>query len=187
MQLCVFQDEDLGYTWWQITFPWPSPDTIYPLHCITRLGEHVTEPLKKAVIQESTGAYTSPVVLVRKAGSSLQLCVTYGKLKAAIMFPYTRMIGIGKPFQHPLGCTSTLGFLSEYATGQPLFRDWCRWGWVTWCCKSCFLHSEVCFLGQISAEGIGTSPDKKSCRAAVEGLQYSEGLKVLLRLLFYTW
>lgn len=44
--------------------------------------EHISRLLKKGVIKESTSAYASLVVLVRKADGNLRLCDDYRKLNA---------------------------------------------------------------------------------------------------------
>lgn len=44
--------------------------------------EHIGKLLKKGVIRESSCAYASPIVLVRKADGSLKLCVDHRKLSS---------------------------------------------------------------------------------------------------------
>ncbi|XP_049332151.1 uncharacterized protein LOC125799454 [Astyanax mexicanus] len=42
--------------------------------------DHISQLLRKGVIQESTSSYASPVVVVRKSDGSIRLCVDYRKL-----------------------------------------------------------------------------------------------------------
>jgi len=47
-----------------------------------KVKEHISNLLSKGVIKESTSAYVSPQVLVRKGDGSLRLCVDYCRLHA---------------------------------------------------------------------------------------------------------
>ncbi|XP_028290920.1 uncharacterized protein LOC114454569 [Gouania willdenowi] len=85
----ALQDEDLGYTdrvKHEIHLvddaPVAQPYRRIPPTQYNEVREHIKKLLKKGVIQESTSAYASPVVLVRKADGSLRLCVDYRKLNA---------------------------------------------------------------------------------------------------------
>uniref|UniRef100_A0A3P9I2U1 Gypsy retrotransposon integrase-like protein 1 n=1 Tax=Oryzias latipes TaxID=8090 RepID=A0A3P9I2U1_ORYLA len=82
-------DEDLGYTkhvQHEIPVlnetPVSQPYRRVPPNQYKEVREHISELLKKGVIQESSSSYASPIVLVRKADGSLRLCVDYRKLNA---------------------------------------------------------------------------------------------------------
>ena len=85
----AFSYEDLGYTdkvQHEIhsvdDVPVTQPYRRVPPTQYQEVREHITQLLKKGVIKESTSAYTSPIVLVRKADNSLRLCVDYRCLNA---------------------------------------------------------------------------------------------------------
>lgn len=80
-------DEDLGYTD-RVKHEIPVVDDVpvsqpyrrIPPNQYKEVREHISELLKKGVIQESSSPYASPVVLVRKSDGSLRLCVDYRRL-----------------------------------------------------------------------------------------------------------
>lgn len=83
------QDEDLGYTdrvKHEISVvdetPVSQPYRRIPPTQYKEVRDHVSELLKKGVIQESSSSYASPVVLVRKSDGSLRLCVDYRRLNS---------------------------------------------------------------------------------------------------------
>lgn len=80
-------DEDLGYTdrvKHEIPLvdetPVSQPYRRIPPNQYNEVREHISELLKKGVIQESSSSYASPIVLVRKSDGSLRLCVDYRRL-----------------------------------------------------------------------------------------------------------
>ena len=82
-------DEDLGYTdrvRHEIPLtddnPVSQPYRRIPPTQLEEVREHISELLRKGVICESSSAYASPVVLVRKADGSLRLCVDYRRLNS---------------------------------------------------------------------------------------------------------
>lgn len=85
----AFKDEDLGYTE-KISHEIHLVDDVPVTQAYRRIPptqykevrEHITQLLKKGVIKESTSAYASPIVLVRKTDNSLRLCVDYRRLNA---------------------------------------------------------------------------------------------------------
>lgn len=83
------QDEDLGYTdkvKHEIPVidetPVSQPYRRIPPTQYKEVRDHISELLKKGVIQESSSSYASPVVLVRKSDGSLRLCVDYRRLNS---------------------------------------------------------------------------------------------------------
>ncbi|XP_029902664.1 uncharacterized protein LOC115355879 [Myripristis murdjan] len=82
-------DEDLGYTD-RVKHEIPVVDDVpvsqpyrrIPPNQYKEVREHISELLKKGVIQESSSPYASPVVLVRKSDGSLRLCVDYRRLNS---------------------------------------------------------------------------------------------------------
>lgn len=83
------EDEDLGYTervqheiHLTDDIPVTQPYRRIPPTQYSEVREHIGKLLKKGVIQESSSAYASPIVLVRKADGSLRLCVDFRKLNA---------------------------------------------------------------------------------------------------------
>lgn len=82
-------DEDLGYTD-QIRHEIPVLDEIpvsqpyrrIPPNQYKEVRNHISELLRKGVIQESVSSYASPIVLVRKPDGSLRLCVDYRRLNS---------------------------------------------------------------------------------------------------------
>lgn len=82
-------DEDLGYTdrvKHEIPVvdetPVSQPYRRIPPNQYKEVREHISELLRKGVIQESSSSYASPVVLVRKSDGSLRLCVDYRRLNS---------------------------------------------------------------------------------------------------------
>uniref|UniRef100_A0A8P4GS98 Gypsy retrotransposon integrase-like protein 1 n=1 Tax=Dicentrarchus labrax TaxID=13489 RepID=A0A8P4GS98_DICLA len=83
------QDEDLGYTD-QVKHEIPvvdespvsQPYRRIPPNQYQEVREHISELLRKGVIQESSSSYASPIVLVRKSDGTLRLCVDYRRLNA---------------------------------------------------------------------------------------------------------
>lgn len=80
-------DEDLGFTdrvQHEINLvddvPVNLPYRRIPPNQYREAKEHIAQLLRKGVIHESSSAYASPVVLVRKADGSIRLCVDYRKL-----------------------------------------------------------------------------------------------------------
>lgn len=85
----ALRDEDLGYTdrvRHEIPLtddnPVSQPYRRIPPTQLEEVREHISELLRKGVICESSSAYASPVVLVRKADGSLRLCVDYRRLNS---------------------------------------------------------------------------------------------------------
>lgn len=85
----ALHDEDLGYTdrvKHEIPVvdeaPVSQPYRRIPPNQYKEVREHISELLRKGVIQESSSSYASPVVLVRKSDGSLRLCVDYRRLNA---------------------------------------------------------------------------------------------------------
>lgn len=83
------QDEDLGYTdrvKHEISVtgetPVSQPYRRIPPTQYKEVRDHISELLKKGVIQESFSPYASPVVLVRKSDGRLRLCVDYRRLNS---------------------------------------------------------------------------------------------------------
>ena len=88
-EVFAVKDEDLGHT--DIVkheihllddTPVAQPYRRIPPTQYSEVREHISQLLKKGVIQESTSAYASPIVLVRKSDGSLRLCVDYRRLNA---------------------------------------------------------------------------------------------------------
>lgn len=82
-------DEELGYTekvqheiHLTDEVPVTQPYRRIPPTQYREVREHIAKLLKKGVIQESTSAYASPIVVVRKPDGSLRLCIDYRKLNA---------------------------------------------------------------------------------------------------------
>ena len=82
-------DEDLGYTdrvKHEIPVvdetPVSQPYRRIPPNQYKEVKMHISELLKKGVIQESSSSYASPIVLVRKPDGSLRLCVDYRRLNS---------------------------------------------------------------------------------------------------------
>ncbi len=82
-------DEDLGFTdkvqhEIHVTddVPVTQPYRRIPPTQYKEVREHISKLLKKGVIQESTSAYASPIVLVRKTDGSLRLCADYRQLNS---------------------------------------------------------------------------------------------------------
>uniref|UniRef100_A0A672FZX6 Gypsy retrotransposon integrase-like protein 1 n=1 Tax=Salarias fasciatus TaxID=181472 RepID=A0A672FZX6_SALFA len=80
-------DEDLGFTdrvKHEIPVvdetPVSQPYRRIPPNQYQEVREHISELLRKEVIQESSSSYASPIVLVRKSDGSLRLCVDYRRL-----------------------------------------------------------------------------------------------------------
>ncbi|KAG1936344.1 interleukin-1 receptor accessory protein-like 1-A [Pimephales promelas] len=80
-------DEELGFTdrvQHEINLvddvPINLPYRRVPPNQYKEVKEHIAQLLRKGVIQESSSAYASPVVLVRKTDGSIRLCVDYRKL-----------------------------------------------------------------------------------------------------------
>lgn len=85
----ALEDEDLGFTdkvkheiHVADDVPVTQPYRRIPPTQYREVREHISKLLKKGVIQESTSAYASPIVLVRKTDGSLRLCVDYRQLNA---------------------------------------------------------------------------------------------------------
>lgn len=85
----ALQDEDLGYTdkvKHEINLVDDVPVTQayrrIPPTQYQEVREHIAQLLKKGVIRESTSAYASPIVLVRKTDNGLRLCVDYRRLNS---------------------------------------------------------------------------------------------------------
>ncbi len=83
----TLEDEDLGFTkrvQHEINLVDDAPVNLpycrIPPNKYREAKEHLVQLLRKGVIQESSSAYVSPVVLVRKADGSIRLCVDYPKL-----------------------------------------------------------------------------------------------------------
>lgn len=83
----AIHDEDLGYTdkvKHEIPVvdetPVSQPYRRIPPNQYKEVREHISELLRKGVIQESSSSYASPIVLVRKSDGSLRLCVDYRRL-----------------------------------------------------------------------------------------------------------
>lgn len=83
------EDEDLGHTdkvqheiHLTDNTPVTQPFRRIPPTQYREVREHIGKLLKKGVIRESSSAYASPIVLVRKADGSLRLCVDYRKLNS---------------------------------------------------------------------------------------------------------
>ncbi|KAL0161724.1 hypothetical protein M9458_045449, partial [Cirrhinus mrigala] len=83
----ALEDDDLGFTnrvQHEINLvddvPVNLPYRRIPPNQYREAKEHIAQLLRKGVIQESSSAYASPVVLVRKADGSIRLCVDYRKL-----------------------------------------------------------------------------------------------------------
>ncbi len=83
----ALEDEDLGFTnrvQHEIHLVDDVPVTLpyrrIPPNQYREAKEHIAQLLRKGVIQESSSAYASPVVLVRKVDGSIRLCVDYRKL-----------------------------------------------------------------------------------------------------------
>lgn len=81
------EDEDLGYTdkvqheiHLTDDVPVVQPYRRIPPTQYGEVREHMSKLLRKGVIKESTSAYASPIVLVRKSDGTLRLCVDYRKL-----------------------------------------------------------------------------------------------------------
>ena len=82
-------DEDLGYTD-QVKHEIPlldetpvsQPYRRIPPNQYKEVKEHISDLLRKGVIQESSSSYASPIVLVRKPDGSLRMCVDYRKLNS---------------------------------------------------------------------------------------------------------
>lgn len=80
-------EDDLGYTE-KVTHeinlvdevPVSLPYRHTPPTQYKEVKEHISQLLKKGVIQESSSSYASPVVVVRKSDGSIRLCVDYRKL-----------------------------------------------------------------------------------------------------------
>ncbi|KAL6479685.1 hypothetical protein MHYP_G00107180 [Metynnis hypsauchen] len=60
--------------------PVTQPYHQVPPNQYREVQDHISKLLRKGVIQESSHAYASPIVLVRKSDGSIMLCVDYGKL-----------------------------------------------------------------------------------------------------------
>ncbi|XP_048849544.1 uncharacterized protein LOC125719208 [Brienomyrus brachyistius] len=87
IDIFAVEDEDLGYTdrvRHEIHLtdddPVTQPYRRIPPTQYGEVKEHISKLLSKGVIQESSSAYASPIVLVRKADGSLRLCVDYRRL-----------------------------------------------------------------------------------------------------------
>lgn len=83
------EDEDLGYAdkvqheiHLTDDVPVTQPYRRIPPTQYSEVREHIGKLLKKGIIRESSSAYASPIVLVRKSDGSLRLCVDYRKLNA---------------------------------------------------------------------------------------------------------
>lgn len=83
------RDDDLGFTdrvKHEIPVtddaPVSQPYRRIPPTQYKEVQDHISELLKKGVIQESSSSYASPVVLVRKSDGSLRLCVDYRRLNS---------------------------------------------------------------------------------------------------------
>lgn len=91
IDIFALEDEDLGYTD-KITHeihlidnePVTQPYRRIPPNQYKEVKDHISQLLRKGVIQESNSAYASPIVLVRKADGSIRLCVDYRKLNQKI-------------------------------------------------------------------------------------------------------
>ncbi|KAL2095623.1 hypothetical protein ACEWY4_007771 [Coilia grayii] len=80
-------EEDLGYTDRVVheinlvdEVPVNLPYRRIPPTQYKEVKEHISQLLRKGVIQESSSSYASPVVIVRKSDGSIRLCVDYRKL-----------------------------------------------------------------------------------------------------------
>ena len=72
----------------QLTTTEPMKGKAYSLHHAMRetLDKEIDSMLAMGVIEESSGAYASPVVMVKKPGGSTSVCVDYRKLNSATVF-----------------------------------------------------------------------------------------------------
>uniref|UniRef100_A0A3B1KGI5 ribonuclease H n=1 Tax=Astyanax mexicanus TaxID=7994 RepID=A0A3B1KGI5_ASTMX len=80
-------DDELGYTEkvkHEIVLVDDTPVNLpyrrIPPNQYKEVKDHISQLLRKGVIQESTSSYASPVVVVRKSDGSIRLCVDYRKL-----------------------------------------------------------------------------------------------------------
>lgn len=87
LDIFAAEDEDLGYTdrvRHEIHLtdddPVTQPYRRIPPTQYGEVKEHISKLLSKGVIRESSSAYASPIVLVRKADGRLRLCVDYRRL-----------------------------------------------------------------------------------------------------------
>lgn len=74
--------------------PVSQPYCRIPPNQYKEVKEHISELLRKGVIQENSISYASPVVLVRKPDGTLRLCVGYPRLNSKIRrdaFPLLRI------------------------------------------------------------------------------------------------
>lgn len=83
------EDEDLGHTdkvkheiHLTDDIPVTQPYRRIPPTLYSEVREHIGKLLRKGVIRESSSAYASPIVLVRKTDGTLRLCVDYRKLNS---------------------------------------------------------------------------------------------------------
>ncbi|KAL6467298.1 hypothetical protein MHYP_G00251020 [Metynnis hypsauchen] len=100
-EIFAVEDDDLGYTdkvrheiHLTDDIPVSQPYRRIPPTQYREVREHISKLLKKGVIEESTSAYASPVVLVRKSDGNLRLCVDYRRLNAKTkrdVFPLPRI------------------------------------------------------------------------------------------------
>ncbi|KAL0147914.1 hypothetical protein M9458_056791, partial [Cirrhinus mrigala] len=128
----ALEDEDLGFTEKvqheiHVTddIPVKQPYRRIPPTQYKEVREHITKLLKKGVIQESTSAYASPIVLVRKTDGSLRLCVDYRQLNSKTQrdaFPLPR---IDESFDALQGATffSSIDLASGYHQAAVHERD----------------------------------------------------------------
>lgn len=97
----ALEDDDLGFTnrvqheiYLVDDVPVNLPYRQIPPKQYREAKEHIAQLLRKGVIQESSSAYASPVVLVRKADGSIRLCVDFHKLNLKTkrdVFPLQRV------------------------------------------------------------------------------------------------
>lgn len=91
-QVFAVGEEDLGYTDRVVheiklvdDAPVNLPYRRIPPTQYKEVKEHISQLLRKGVIQESSSAYVSPVVVVRKSDGTIRLCVDYRKLNQKTM------------------------------------------------------------------------------------------------------
>ncbi len=136
----VLEDEDLGFTnrvQYEIHLvddvPVNLPYRRIPPNQYREAKEHIAQLLRKGVIQESSSAYASPVVLVRKADGSIRLCVDYRKLNLKTKqdaFPLPR---VDESFDVLRGAQffSSIDLASGYHQVAVAEKDWHKTAFTT--------------------------------------------------------
>lgn len=121
--LFATEDKDLGYTdkvqheiHLTDDVPVVQPYRRIPPTQYGEVREHISELLKKGVIKESSSAYASPIVLVRKSDGTLRLCVDYRKLNAKTRHDAFPLPRVNETFDALRGAKffSTIDLASEY-------------------------------------------------------------------------